>query len=99
VEKLAKLKPVFGTKGAHADEATMTAANSTPLSDGASATLLAGDDWAQKHGFTPQAYIVDSETAAVDYIHGHDGRTPDGLLMAPTYAVPRLLDRNGLTFA
>ena len=40
---------------------------------------------------------MDSETASVDFVHGHDGRTPDGLLMAPTYAVPRLLARNGLT--
>lgn len=96
-EKLAKLKPVFGNKGEHADEATMTAGNSTPLTDGASATLLGSEDWAEAHGLKPLAYIADSETAAVDFVHGHDGRTPDGLLMAPTFAVPRLLERNGLT--
>jgi acetyl-CoA C-acetyltransferase len=88
VEKLAKLKPVFG-KG---DSATMTAANSTPLTDGASAVLLASDEWAQAHGLPVLAHFVDAETAAVDYVHGEEG-----LLMAPAYAVPRLLARNGLT--
>ena len=88
-EKLAKLKPVFGVKGG---DATMTAGNSTPLTDGASVALLASEDWAQRHSLTPLAYFVDSETAAVDYVNGSDG-----LLMAPTYAVPRLLARNGLT--
>ncbi len=87
--KLAKLKPVFGVKGG---DATMTAGNSTPLTDGASVALLASEDWAARHSLTPLAYFVDSETAAVDYVNGHDG-----LLMAPTYAVPRLLARNGLT--
>jgi acetyl-CoA C-acetyltransferase len=89
VEKLAKLRPVFGVK---AGDATMTAGNSTPLTDGASVALLAGEDWAAAHSLAPLAYLVDSETAAVDYVTGHDG-----LLMAPTYAVPRLLTRNGLT--
>ncbi|TFV57113.1 acetyl-CoA C-acetyltransferase [Mycobacterium sp. PS03-16] len=88
-EKLAKLKPVFGVR--HGD-ATMTAGNSTPLTDGASVSLLASEDWAQQHGIEPLAYYVDGETAAVDYVNGKDG-----LLMAPTYAVPRLLARNGLT--
>ena len=88
-EKLATLKPVFGVKGG---DATMTAGNSTPLTDGASVVLLASEDWAQRHSLTPLAYFVDSETAAVDYVNGSDG-----LLMAPTYAVPRLLARNGLT--
>ncbi|ORA80136.1 acetyl-CoA acetyltransferase [Mycolicibacter kumamotonensis] len=88
-EKLATLKPVFGAK---AGDATMTAGNSTPLTDGASVALLAGEEWAAAHDLTPLAYFVDSETAAVDYVNG-----PDGLLMAPTYAVPRLLARNGLT--
>ena len=87
-EKLAKLKPVFGVKGG---DATMTAGNSTPLTDGASVVLMASDQWARQHSLTPLAYFVDSETAAVDYVNG-----PDGLLMAPTYAVPRLLARNGL---
>jgi acetyl-CoA C-acetyltransferase len=88
-EKLASLKPVFGVK---AGDATMTAGNSTPLTDGASVSLLASDEWAQAHSIEPLAYFVDSETAAVDYVNGKDG-----LLMAPTYAVPRLLARNGLS--
>jgi len=88
-EKLAKLKPVFGVK---AGDATMTAGNSTPLTDGASVALLASEDWAEKRGLEPLAYCVDAETAAVDYVTGRDG-----LLMAPTYAVPRLLARNNLS--
>ncbi|MFC9874762.1 acetyl-CoA C-acetyltransferase [Nocardia salmonicida] len=89
VEKLSTLKPVFGVK---AGDATMTAGNSTPLTDGASAVLLSTDEWAAEHNLPVLAHLVDSEVAAVDYIHG-----PDGLLMAPTYAVARLLARNGLT--
>lgn len=88
IEKLATLKPVFG-KG---EAATMTAANSTPLSDGASAVLLASDEWAEERGLPVLAHIVDAETAAVDYVTGHEG-----LLMAPAYAVPRMLERNGLS--
>jgi len=88
-EKLATLRPVFGVKGG---DATMTAGNSTPLTDGASVVLLSSDEWAQARGLTPLAYFVDAETAAVDYVNGQDG-----LLMAPTYAVPRLLARNGLS--
>ncbi|MCL2542034.1 MAG: acetyl-CoA C-acetyltransferase [Nocardioidaceae bacterium] len=88
LEKLAKLKPVFG-KG---EAATMTAANSTPLTDGASAVLLASEEWAEAHGLEPLAYFVDSEVAAVDFVNGKEG-----LLMAPAYAVPRMLERNGLT--
>ena len=88
-EKLAALRPVFGVKGG---DATMTAGNSTPLTDGASVALLSSEDWAQAHGLEPLAYFTDAETAAVDYVNG-----ADGLLMAPTYAVPRLLARNGLT--
>lgn len=88
VEKLAKLKPVFG-KG---EAATMTAGNSTPLSDGASAVLLASEDWARGKGLPVRAYIRASETAAVDYVNGGEG-----LLMAPAYAVPRMLEREGLT--
>lgn len=88
-EKLAKLKPVFGVRNG---DATMTAGNSTPLTDGASVSLLASDEWASAHGIEPLAYFVDAETAAVDYVNGKDG-----LLMAPTYAVPRLLARNGLS--
>ncbi len=90
-EKLAELRPVFG-KG---DGATMTAGNSTPLSDGASAVLLASDEWAAEHKLPVLAHFVDAETAAVDYVHGD--RKADGLLMAPVYALPRLLARNKLT--
>jgi acetyl-CoA C-acetyltransferase len=87
VEKLAKLKPVFG-----GEDGTMTAGNSTPLTDGASAVLLSSEEWASGRGIPVQAYLVDAETAAVDYVHKREG-----LLMAPTYAVPRLLARHGLT--
>lgn len=89
VEKLSTLKPVFGTK---LGDATMTAGNSTPLTDGSSAVLLSTDEWAAERNLPVLAHLVDSETAAVDYVHGKDG-----LLMAPTYAIPRLLARNGLT--
>ena len=70
----------------------MTAANSTPLSDGAAAVLLASDEWAAEHKLPVLAHVVDAETAAVDFVHGGED-----LLGAPLYAVPRLLDRNGLT--
>jgi acetyl-CoA C-acetyltransferase len=70
----------------------MTAGNSTPLSDGASAVLLASDEWARARSLPVLAHIVDAETAAVDYVHGEDG-----LLTAPIFAAPRLLERNGLT--
>lgn len=88
LERLAKLKPVFG-KGS---TATMTAGNSTALTDGASAVLLASEEWAAQRSLEPLAYLVDHETAAVDFVHGGEG-----LLMAPAYAVSRLLARNGLT--
>ncbi|TIC86589.1 acetyl-CoA C-acetyltransferase [Nocardioides sp. GY 10127] len=88
VEKLAKLKPVFG-KG---EAATMTAGNSTPLTDGASTVLLASEEWAQAHGIPVLAYLTEYETAAVDYVHGGEG-----LLMAPAYAMARMLTRAGLT--
>ncbi len=88
LEKLATLKPVFG-KG---EAATMTAANSTPLTDGASTVLLASEEWAEAHGIPVQAYFAEFETAAVDFVHGGEG-----LLMAPAYAVPRMLERAGLT--
>jgi acetyl-CoA C-acetyltransferase len=88
VEKLGTLEPVFG-KGA---AATMTAGNSTPLTDGASVVLLASEEWAVEHGHEPLAFLRASETAAVDYVHGNDG-----LLMAPAYAVPRMLEREGLS--
>jgi acetyl-CoA C-acetyltransferase len=86
LEKLAKLKPVFG-----GPEGTMTAANSTPLSDGASAVLLASEEWAKEHDLPILAYITEAQTAAVDHVHKREG-----LLMAPAYAMPRMLDRAGL---
>ena len=86
-EKLAALKPVYGKEGA-----TMTAGNSTPLTDGASTVLLASEEWAAARSLPVLAYLADAETAAVDYVHGDEG-----LLMAPAYAVPRMLARNGLT--
>jgi acetyl-CoA C-acetyltransferase len=88
VEKLAKLKPVFG----RGEDATMTAGNSTPLSDGASAVLLASEEWAAARRLPVLAHLTFTETAAVDYVHGGEG-----LLMAPTYAVPRMLARAGLS--
>ncbi|WP_081994405.1 acetyl-CoA C-acetyltransferase [Kocuria sp. ZOR0020] len=89
-EKLAGLSPVFG-KSLEA-EATMTAGNSTPLTDGASAILIATEQWATEHKLPLLAEVVDTESAAVDFVDGEEG-----LLMAPAYAAPRLLARNGLT--
>ncbi len=89
LEKLATLKPVFGKSD---PDASMTAGNSTPLSDGASAVLFASEEEAARRGWKPLAYFADYETAAVDYVNGGEG-----LLMAPVYAVPRMLARNGLT--
>ena len=86
-EKLTKLRPVFG-----GEDGTMTAANSTPLSDGASAVLLASEEWAKERGLPVLAYFADGETAAVDHVHKREG-----LLMAPAYAMPRMLDRARLS--
>ena len=69
----------------------MTAGNSTPLSDGASAVLLASEDWAKEHDLPVLAYFSEAQTAAVDHVHKREG-----LLMAPAYAMPRMLDRAGL---
>ncbi|AEW95824.1 MULTISPECIES: acetyl-CoA C-acetyltransferase [Streptomycetaceae] len=88
-EKLAALRPVFGLD---APDATMTAGNSTPLTDGAAVVLLAGEEWAAAHGLEPLAYLTYTRTAAVDFAGGEEG-----LLMAPAYAVPRMLRRAGLT--
>lgn len=85
-EKLAKLKPVFGGK-----DGTMTAGNSTPLSDGASVVLIASEHWARERELEPLAYFAEAQTAAVDHVHKREG-----LLMAPAYAVPRMLERMGL---
>ncbi len=90
LEKLAALPPVFGKR--LETPATMTAGNSTPLTDGASTVLLGSAEWAAAHDLTPLAAVVDAEVAAVDFVRGDEG-----LLMAPAYAVPRLLARNGLT--
>ncbi|WP_034272229.1 acetyl-CoA C-acetyltransferase [Actinospica robiniae] len=95
VERLARLKPVFGLD--LPEPATMTAGNSTPLTDGAAVVLLASEEWARERGLPVLAYIGASRTAAVDFVHGDPG--PDGLLMAPAYAVPRLLAATGLSFA
>ncbi|TAL83662.1 MAG: acetyl-CoA C-acetyltransferase [Rhodanobacter sp.] len=88
MDKLAALKPAFDKSSGHG---TLTAGNSTGLSDGAAAVLLASDDWAAQRGLTIQAYLRDAEVAAVDFVHG------EGLLMAPTIAVPRMLARQGLS--
>ena len=88
VEKLAKLKPVFG-----GENGTMTAANSTPLTDGAAVVLLASEEWARERGLPILAYFSEAETAAVDYVSGDEG-----LLMAPAYAMPRMLERAGIGF-
>ncbi|MDF3933364.1 acetyl-CoA C-acetyltransferase [Pseudomonas citronellolis] len=89
LEKLGTLKPVFekGPRG------TLTAANSTPLTDGASVVLLASEEWAKARGLPILAYFRDGEAAAVNFV----GQNAEGLLMAPVYAVPRLLARNGLS--
>jgi acetyl-CoA C-acetyltransferase len=84
-EKLAALRPAFDPEAG-----TLTAGNSTPLTDGASAVLLASEDWARGRGLAVQAYLAHAETAAVDFVGG------EGLLMAPAYAVPRLLRRAGV---
>lgn len=86
IEKLAKLKPVFG-----GPDGTMTAGNSTPLSDGASAVLLASEEWAKEHDLPVLAYFTEAQTAAVDHFNKREG-----LLMAPAFAVPRMLDRAGI---
>ncbi|MDN5780472.1 MAG: acetyl-CoA C-acetyltransferase [Luteimonas sp.] len=88
LEKLSTLKPAFDkTSG----RGTLTAGNSTPLTDGAAACLLSTDEWAATHGHEVLCHIRDAQTAAVDFVHG------EGLLMAPTIAVPEMLRRNGLT--
>ncbi|MEV4628014.1 acetyl-CoA C-acetyltransferase [Micromonospora sp. NPDC049523] len=92
IEKLGALQPVFGTRGPGRAGATMTAGNSSPLTDGASTVLLASEEWAAAHHLPVLAYLTFSEVAAVDFVHGDEG-----LLMAPAYAVPRMLARAGLS--
>ncbi|MEU0375186.1 acetyl-CoA C-acetyltransferase [Streptomyces sp. NPDC006283] len=94
VDKLATLKTVYGNDR---PGATMTAGNSTPLTDGAATVLLASEEWAAEHGFEPLAQLTAYETGAVDYVNGDQSGGEDGLLMAPAYAVPRMLERAGLT--
>jgi acetyl-CoA C-acetyltransferase len=86
-EKLAELGPVFG-----GENGTMTAGNSTPLSDGAALVLLASEEWAAERDLPVLAYLTHAETAAVDYVNGGEG-----LLMAPAYAMPRMLARAGVS--
>ncbi|HSN18222.1 MAG TPA: acetyl-CoA C-acetyltransferase [Gammaproteobacteria bacterium] len=91
LEKLAKLKPAFDRSSG---KGTLTAGNSTPLTDGASAVLLASEDWAKARNLPILAYLTHTATAAVDFA-GQQGLR-EGLLMAPTYAVPKMLDKAGL---
>jgi acetyl-CoA C-acetyltransferase len=86
MEKLATLRTAFTASS----DATLTAGNSTPLTDGAAAVLLASEDWAREHDLPVQAYIISGRTAAVDFVHD------EGLLMAPTVAVAEMLQRSGL---
>lgn len=87
LEKLATLRPCFDR-----DNGTMTAANSTALTDGASCVLMASEDWATANNLPVKAWLTFSEVAAVDFVD-----KKEGLLMAPAYAVPKLLDKAGLT--
>jgi acetyl-CoA C-acetyltransferase len=91
LEKLAKLSTVYD----RSEAGTLTAGNSTPLTDGASCVLLASEDWARARGHAPEAWITDSAVAAVDYSGAAGPR--EGLLMAPTYAVPEMLDRSRIS--
>lgn len=88
LEKLARLKPAFDLSG----KGTLTAGNSTPLTDGASVVLMGTEEFAKDNNLEVLAYFKDAEVAAVDFVHGA------GLLMAPTLAVSRMLERNNLTF-
>lgn len=87
LEKLAKLKPAFSKEAS----ATLTAGNSTPLTDGASGVLLASEDWAARHGLPVQAYLTAMRSASVDFVQD------EGLLMAPTVAVAEMLQKTGLS--
>ena len=83
-DKLAKLRPAFAQDG------TLTAGNSTPMTDGSSAVLLASEDWARERGLPVQAWLTFGKVAAVNFVGG------EGLLMAPAYAVPRMLKDAGI---
>lgn len=90
IEKMATLKPAFDKSSG---QGTLTAGNSTPLTDGASSVLLASEDWARQRGLPVLAYLTMGRVAGNDFAHG------EGLLMAPTIAVSELLARAGLGFA
>lgn len=90
LEALGKLRVAFGKQ--FGEEATMTAGNSTPMTDGAATALLSSEQWANEHKLPILAEFMDYEVAAVDFVNGHEG-----LLMAPTYGIPKILDRHGLT--
>lgn len=87
LEKLATLRPAFDKQ-----HGTLTAGNSTPLTDGAAAVLLCSEEWAKERGLQPLAYLTFGEVAAVDFVW-----KKEGLLMAPAYAVPRMLKRAGIS--
>jgi len=90
LEKLSSLRTAFDPSPA----GTLTAGNSSPLTDGAAAVLLSSEEWAKAHGFEVQCYLTHTETAAVDFV-GMAG-PKEGMLMAPAYAVPRMLERAGI---
>jgi acetyl-CoA C-acetyltransferase len=87
LDKLSKLRPAFPMEGS----ATLTAGNSTPMTDGAAAVLLASEEWARTRGLPVLAYLTYGKVAAVDFVRG------EGLLMAPAYGVARMLADAGLT--
>lgn len=89
IEKLASLSPAYDKKSG---QGTLTAGNSTPLTDGASAVLLASEDWCKARGVKPLAYLTQAQTSAVDFA----GPGKEGLLIAPAYAVPQMLARAGI---
>src|SRR5690625_2559018 len=92
LEALGKLRIAFGKQ--FGEEATMTAGNSTPMTDGAAAALLSSEEWAEEHKLPILAEFMDYEVGAVDFVNGDEG-----LLMAPTYGISRILDRHGLSLA
>lgn len=91
LKKLASLDPAFDKNGG-----TLSVGNSTALTDGTSAVLLASEEWSKEKGLPVLAYITDYETSAVDFI-GKDSDYKEGLLLAPAYAVPTMLARNNMT--
>ena len=94
LEKLSSLKPAFDRKSG---QGTLTAGNSSALTDGASVVLLASEQWAQERNLPVKAYLTHYETASVDFYGKHGDSKPEGLLLAPVYAVPKMLQRAGLT--